>query len=134
VSRAFLDSNILLCSIDLDDRRRDVAQDLLHAGGTISVQCLNEFAVVARRTLAMSWKAIEEARDQILLLCGPVRPTTLETHHLGFGMVRKHRFSFTDGMIDAAALIAGCDVLYSEGMHHGLVVDGRLRIENPFRG
>jgi predicted nucleic acid-binding protein len=134
MSRAFLDSNILLYSVDLEDRRRDVAQDLLHAGAAISVQCLNEFAAVARRTLAMSWEAIEEARDQILLLCDPVCPTTLETHHLGFGLVRKHRFSFYDGMIVAAALTAGCDVLYSENMHHGLIIDERLRIENPFRG
>jgi predicted nucleic acid-binding protein len=27
----------------------------------------------------------------------------------------------------------GCTVLHSEDMQHGLVVEGRLRIENPFR-
>jgi len=37
-------------------------------------------------------------------------------------------------MIVAAAVESGCDVLYSEDMHHGLVVAGRLRIENPFLG
>jgi predicted nucleic acid-binding protein len=35
-------------------------------------------------------------------------------------------------MIAAAAVIAGCDILYSEDMHHGLVINGRVRIVNPF--
>jgi predicted nucleic acid-binding protein len=37
-------------------------------------------------------------------------------------------------MIVAAALLAGCDVLYSEDMHDGLVIEERLRIVNPFVG
>jgi predicted nucleic acid-binding protein len=35
-------------------------------------------------------------------------------------------------MIAAAALLADCDTLYSEDMHDGLLVAGRLRITNPF--
>lgn len=132
MSSAFLDSNVLLYSVDLRDSRRKVAQDLLRAGPTISGQCLNEFASVARRKLALSWEVIEQARDAILSLCGPVHPATLETHHRGFELVREYKLSFYDGMIVAAALLAECDVLYSEDMHHGLVVEGRLRIENPF--
>ena len=36
-------------------------------------------------------------------------------------------------MIVAAALLAGADILYSEDMHDGLLVEDRLRIRNPFR-
>ena len=35
-------------------------------------------------------------------------------------------------MIVAAALIAGCTTLWSEDMHDGLLVEGQLRIVNPF--
>lgn len=35
-------------------------------------------------------------------------------------------------MIAAAALTADCDVLYSEAMHDGLVIDGRVRVVDPF--
>jgi hypothetical protein len=35
-------------------------------------------------------------------------------------------------MIAAAALHAGCDTLWSEGMQHGMAIEGRLRIVNPF--
>jgi predicted nucleic acid-binding protein len=34
-------------------------------------------------------------------------------------------------MIAAAAVIADCEMLYSEDMHHGLVIDGRVRIVDP---
>ena len=33
----------------------------------------------------------------------------------------------------AAALRAGCDTLWSEDMQHSMIVDGKLRIANPFR-
>ena len=33
----------------------------------------------------------------------------------------------------AAALRAGCDALLSEDSQHGTVIDGRLRVVNPFR-
>jgi predicted nucleic acid-binding protein len=36
-------------------------------------------------------------------------------------------------MIVAAALLAGCETLYSEDMQDGLLIDNRLRISNPFK-
>jgi predicted nucleic acid-binding protein len=36
-------------------------------------------------------------------------------------------------MIAASALDAYCDTLFSEDMQHGMVIDDRLRIVNPFR-
>ncbi len=36
-------------------------------------------------------------------------------------------------MIVAAALAAGCDTLWSEDMQDGFIVEGRLRIANPFK-
>jgi predicted nucleic acid-binding protein len=35
-------------------------------------------------------------------------------------------------MIVASALDAGCKTLWSEDMHHGLSIDGRVQILNPF--
>jgi predicted nucleic acid-binding protein len=36
-------------------------------------------------------------------------------------------------MIAASALDADCDTLWSENMQYGVMLDGRLRIVNPFR-
>ena len=51
-------------------------------------------------------------------------PLTLETHERGLDLAERYQLSVYDGMIVAAALLAGCTTLYSEDMHDGLVIDG----------
>lgn len=132
MSRPFFDTNVLLYGYSLGDPKAAHAQKLLAMGGVISVQCLNEFASVARRKLGMSWERVEAALLVIARLCDPVLPLDVDLHRLGLSVARERRLSIYDGMIVAAALKGGCDTLYSEDMQHGLVIDGALRIENPF--
>jgi predicted nucleic acid-binding protein len=46
-AKAFLDTNIIIYAFSSNDPRRDKAEALLHAGGIISVQVLNEFVNVS---------------------------------------------------------------------------------------
>jgi predicted nucleic acid-binding protein len=46
-------------------------------------------------------------------------------------LARDHALSFYDALIVAAAIEAGCDILYSEDMQHGRTIGG-LAIINPF--
>jgi predicted nucleic acid-binding protein len=46
-------------------------------------------------------------------------------------LARSHSFAFCDALILAAALDADCDMLMTENMQHGRVIDG-LTIRNPF--
>lgn len=64
-------------------------------------------------------------------LC-PVEPLTLETHEIGRALAERYTLSVYDAMIVAAALIAGCTTLYLKDMHSGLLVEGQLRLVNPF--
>jgi len=41
-------------------------------------------------------------------------------------------YSSYDSLMLAAALQAGCDVIYTEDLQHNQLVGGRLRIVNPF--
>lgn len=132
MTRKFLDSNVLLYSVKAGDPRRSCAAGLLDNGGIISVQCLNEFASVARRKLAMDWDRVTKAIEAITDLCDAVVPLTIDLHRLGLEIARRYRLSVYDGMIAAAALTGDCDTLYSEDMHDGLLINGRLRIINPF--
>jgi predicted nucleic acid-binding protein len=43
----------------------------------------------------------------------------------------RHGLSFWDGLVVVSARAAGCEVLFSEDMHHGLRIDS-LDILNPF--
>ena len=52
---------------------------------------------------------------------------------LGASKLRnRYSFAYWDSLIVASALSAGCATLYSEDMAHGLVVNRRLKILNPF--
>ena len=45
----------------------------------------------------------------------------------------KHNFSYWDSLIVASALENACEVLYTEDLQDGHVIEGRLRIVNPFK-
>ncbi|MEM9670832.1 MAG: hypothetical protein AAF950_18120 [Pseudomonadota bacterium] len=69
----------------------------------------------------------------IRLVCPSVLGLDLETHEDALRLVDRHRFSIFDAMIVATALRAECQILYSEDMQDGMIVDRRLEIINPFR-
>ncbi len=52
---------------------------------------------------------------------------------MGFTLIERYDFQFFDAIIVAGALQSNCTVLYSEDMHHELLVEKQLRILNPFR-
>jgi len=130
-ARVFFDTIILIYAISERDPRAEVAEKLLSAGGLLSVQVLNEFAAVAKRKLKMSWPEIAEALDAVRALCGPAVPLTIETHEAALRIAARYGYQIYDSLILAAALEAGCTVLYSEDMHDGQKIDS-LTIRNPF--
>lgn len=128
----FFDSNILVYAASADDYRFEIAQTSLASGGTISVQVLNEFINVARRKMRLDWPAITHflngARDIL-----HVEPITVEAHDAALDVAQRYQLRIYDATIVGSALLAGCGRLISEDLHHGLVIDGRLTIHNPFR-
>ncbi|MFI5015215.1 MAG: PIN domain-containing protein [Hyphomicrobiales bacterium] len=129
--KPFLDTNILIYATLSDDRRRTAAERVLDAGGTISVQVLNEFTNVARRKLDRSWPKIEAMLDLVKGKVDRVRSVTVATHDRAVRLARDHGLSFYDALIVAAALEGGCDTLFTEDMQDGRVFGG-LTIRNPF--
>ena len=61
-----------------------------------------------------------------------LEPVTLATHDRGMEISGRYAFSLYDSMLIASALIAGLDRFYSEDLQHGQLIDGRLRLINPF--
>lgn len=131
MSSEFLDSNILVYAFTTD-RRAAAARALLGKGCVISVQGLNEFANVARRKLGMTWAELGDALAAIRMVTAAVHSLTLDTHLDALRIAERYGYALFDALIIASALGAGCSVLWSEDMQHGTVIDGRLRIENPF--
>lgn len=127
----FIDTNVLLYLLSGDAGKADRAEEIVKAGGVISVQVLNEFASVASRKLKMPIAEIRETLEVICEICA-VLPLTEELHVLGLQIAERYRLSVYDAMIASAALLSGCNLLWSEDMQHGLVIEQRLVIQNPF--
>ncbi|MBM3490858.1 MAG: PIN domain-containing protein [Alphaproteobacteria bacterium] len=129
---SFLDSKVLLYLASGEPAKADRATSLVADGGAVSVQVLNEIANVARRKMRLSW---QETQVFLSLIRGllSVEPLTVESHETGLALAERYGLSIFDAMIAASALLAGCDTLWSEDMQDDLVIDGRLRIANPFR-
>jgi predicted nucleic acid-binding protein len=127
---SFFDTNILVYAF-LDLAKREQALNLIASGGMISAQVLNEFTNVARRKRRRAWSEIETAIAVIRFQFPDIVPLTADTHAAALGLARDHGFAFYDALIVAAAIEAGCDILYSEDMQHGRAI-GELTISNPF--
>lgn len=130
MSGPFLDSNVILYLLD-DGPKSDIAERILSEGGTISVQVLNEVLVNCIRKAGMDWDEAGIVLDGVRALCS-VQPLTAEIHDIARALGARYRLQIYDAMIVAAALVAGCDVLLSEDMQDGLVVENLLTVRNPF--
>lgn len=130
-NRPFFDTNILIYAFATSDPRADIADKLLKPGGTISVQCLNEFVNVCRRKYKMSWTATIDALAQLQAVFPHPLPLTAETHQAALQIAQRYGYAIYDSLLIASALQANCTVLYSEDMHSSQVIEG-LQIQNPF--
>ena len=130
--KAFLDTNVLIYAVTQSDARAARAEELLIAGGVVSVQILNEFTAVARRKLLMPWTEVAEAVEAFLVLCPSPIPVTLEIHGAARAIAEKNGFHIYDALVVAAALDAGCTTLYSEDFQDGQRIEGKLTVRNPF--
>jgi predicted nucleic acid-binding protein len=131
LARPFFDTNILIYAVTEGDSRSARANELLSSGGVISVQILNEFASVARRTILMSWSDVNEALDAFRILCPSPLPLTVEMHEEAVEIAQTHGYNIYDALVISAALRAKCTTLYSEDFHDGQTM-GALTIRNPF--
>ena len=129
--KPFFDTNVLLYLLSGEAAKADRAEALLAGGGVVSVQVLNELVAVGRRKLGLSFAEAREVLAVVRALCR-VESLTVDTHELAIDLAERLKLGIHDATIVAAALRAGCDVLYSEDMQHGQKIDGRMTIRNPF--
>ena len=131
-SRAFLDTNVLVYLLSSAAAKAARARELVANDNIISVQVLNEFALVARRKHAMEWNDLEAALDEFRTWLH-VESLTPTSQARAMQIARRHQLRIYDANILATAEQAGCSVVYSEDMQDGQVI-GDLTICNPFLG
>jgi predicted nucleic acid-binding protein len=89
---SFFDTNVLACLASSDAAKADRAEAVIAAGGSISVQVLNELANVARRKMQMDWNETHALLDMLRRLLA-VHPLTTDIHETGLRLAERYGFS-----------------------------------------
>lgn len=137
MTRSFIDSNILVYTFDHGDAfRRERSIALLNQGDqvnrpVISTQVLQEFFWNVTRKLRPPLPVSEAQNALDSFLKFDVVQVDVEIIRAATARLDKTSISFWDALIVEAALSAKADILYTEDLNHGQVIDG-LRIVNPF--
>jgi predicted nucleic acid-binding protein len=131
----FIDTNILLYAAGYEQAelpKRERALRLLTDGDcAMSAQVLAEFYFNATRPsklnlphdVAVDW--LDDFRRF------PIVPVTADLVARGAAIASRHRLSYWDGAVVAAAEEIGAGTLYSEDLSHGHRY-GSVRVVNPF--
>jgi len=129
--RIFADTNIVVYAESDDGEKSKRAQAIVESFPIISTQVVNEAIAALTRKYSFSRPDAYEIATSLMDLCEVVsveQGTIREAMRLAI----RYQLSHWDALIVAAALGAGCDVLYSEDMQQDQVFDGQLTIKNPF--
>ena len=127
---AFIDSNVLIFLTSRQKDKQDKAMALLADQAMVSVQQLYELIDISRAD-GLDWQRTGEFVDVVATLA-KVLPLTLETNRLARQMGEKYDLTFHDGMIVAAALEGGCDIIYSAELPAGLRFEDKITVVDPF--
>jgi predicted nucleic acid-binding protein len=134
INNCFIDTNIWLYAfIEADDTTKSgIARTLIQESDpVVSVQVINEVCINLLRRANFTEDQISQLIESFYEKCQVVELT--ESGLLIASQLRqRYSLSFWDSTIVATALKADVSVLYSEDMQHGLTIEGRLQIRNPF--
>jgi predicted nucleic acid-binding protein len=128
----FVDTNVALYLIDLNEQdKRLAAMALMREVPFISSQVVFECINVCLRKHKMDRESVT-LFVKWLAAASLIIPENTAVVHSALSLMNRYRLQPFDAKIVASALEAGCNILYSEDMQNGLVVENRLRIINPF--
>jgi predicted nucleic acid-binding protein len=136
IDRIFVDTNIWIYLFLQDDAKKyKGAEKFFKENNTsaiffITYQIINE----ASNTLLKYKYSEMEIRKYIDLLCKicTIQDFTKEIALTASSLREKYSFSFWDSIVVGSALFSDCNVLITEDMQNGLVVENKLLLKNIF--
>ena len=134
--KIFLDTNIIIYAFSEDEvEKQSIALRLLDRQNDnvlISKQVVNELANVLLKKFKLSSAQVENALLELDTIVNIV-DFDLSTQIKALHIKKKYNLQFYDSLIIATALENRCTTLYSEDMHHDMIIENRLRIIDPFK-
>jgi predicted nucleic acid-binding protein len=135
---SFIDTNVFLYNIDdSDQRKHEIATNLILTAlddgkSCISYQVVQECinAGLRKAHIPLDHQTAERYLGTVLIPLWKINPSK-GLYQFGIDLQARYQFSFYDSLIVAAALEAGCKILFSEDLQHGQRIE-QLTIQNPF--
>ena len=133
--RAFLDTNVLVyLHSENNDKKRDDAKNLLDEYKCVtSLQTFNELSNVWFRKFNLDSIKIEEHLDNIELVCDEILSINRATINSALAIKNRYNFSYYDSLMLASALEGNCNIIFTEDMSDGQIINNSLTIKNPFK-
>jgi len=94
---------------------------------------MNESSNVWLRKFSWSAKKVKEHLDNIELVCDDVQIIYRDTINKAITLKERYKFSYFDSLMLASALEGNCQVIFTEDMSDGQIINKTLKITNPFK-
>ena len=98
----------------------------------MSTQVVNEFVWIMSRKFNVDMGYLKTISNNLFDIY-EVSLITKSTIDKAIDISLKLKFSHWDSLIVASAIESNCDLLYTEDLQHGQVIEDRLTALNPFR-
>ncbi len=134
MSNVAIDTNIMLYALDeFDPEKQNIAINIIADKPFFCSQNLSEFTNVCLKRWKFPKATVAELIKTYLQQCSYCPVTELMLLN-AVDIMAKYDLQLFDSMIVSAAIESGCSILYSEDMQSGQIIEGTLKIINPFKG
>ena len=133
-NRIFIDTNILIYAYSHTEieKKERITLLLKRESLFMSTQVVNEFVWIMSRKFNVDMGYLKTISNNLFDIY-EVSLITKSTIDKAIDISLKLKFSHWDSLIVASAIESNCDLLYTEDLQHGQVIEDRLTALNPFR-
>ncbi|MCL1934304.1 MAG: PIN domain-containing protein [Candidatus Azobacteroides sp.] len=132
--KSFIDSNIIIYAYSVTEKnKQNISETIISQSySVISIQVLQEIANILHRKFGKNFVDVKNTLLECASVVNEIHVNTQQTVIYACDITQKYGYSFYDSLIIAAAIESGCSLLYSEDMQHNQLIEGKLKIVNPF--
>lgn len=136
--RYFIDSNIWLYRFIVNPndanaiQKQQIATDVTSQENLlVSTQVINEVCANLIRKAGFDNLQVQNLIEDFAQGCD-ILPVSLETLQYAAKLRHRYLFSYWDSLIIASAILGQANILYSEDMQDGMMIENTLQLVNPF--
>jgi len=133
--KAFLDTNILVYFYsETEKNKQNIALNVLNMHDCITnIHAMCESSNVWMKKYKWNPAKTKEHLNNIELVCDEILPVQRKTVDKAIDIKERYGFSFYDCLMLASAIEGNCQIIFTEDMSDGQIINDTLKIVNPFK-